>query len=378
MKKEPILLVAPGADETDILYRITFRAPDLFFCLIDRGRVRLLTSELELGRAARAVGRANVHSMKEFRSRKSTRQAEKPLKTAARWLRALGVTSVRVTWRAPCGLLEALRDEGVTPRILKEAPFPERATKSPEEIRSIREAQRAAVRAMRRAVTILSGARTGADGVLRVEGAALTSEALRAEIEKVLLESDCEGGDTIVACGDQAVDPHERGRGPLRVREFIVIDIFPRSRLTGYWGDLTRTWIRDGMTPEQKSMYRAVLLAQRDALRAIRPGAPGATVHAAAVERLKREGFETVDTENGPEGFIHGTGHGVGLDIHEPPRISFAADTLRKGQVVTVEPGLYYRGLGGVRIEDTVVVGNEGPEILVHMKKNNPLLPTVE
>ncbi|MBQ6102340.1 MAG: M24 family metallopeptidase, partial [Kiritimatiellae bacterium] len=194
----------------------------------------------------------------------------------------------------------------------------------------------------------------------------LTSERARALVRETLLSRGCldlEG--SIVAGGRQAADPHEAGHGPLRAGEWIVCDIFPRDLCTGYWGDMTRTFMNGRPSAKLRRLYRAVADAQRLALSLVRPGAKGSDVHAAVARFFEESGWPSGrDATGRPYGFFHGTGHGVGLQIHEEPRLSVTGGELTPGMVVTVEPGLYYPDLGGVRIEDTVAVTTSGCEIL--------------
>jgi len=238
--------------------------------------------------------------------------------------------------------------------------FPSRATKTPEELEHITESQQAAVAAMNAAVELIATARIGADRILRIKRRVLTSEMVRGVINRVLLDRRCIGKETIVAGGPQAADPHCKGEGPLRAGETIVLDIFPQHLDHGYWGDLTRTVVRGAPGAPLKKMYAAVRAAQATALRHIKAGAPIARIHGGVMKELERRGFKTDMTGDPPKGFIHGTGHGVGLEIHEPPGIYSAPGRLRSGNVVTVEPGLYYPGIGGIRIEDTIVVTPAG------------------
>lgn len=200
-------------------------------------------------------------------------------------------------------------------------------------------------------------------------GKLLTSERVREIIETSLLNNHCGTFDTIVAGGNQATDPHETGHGPLRADRPIIIDIFPYHREHGYYGDITRTVIKLPPTQEQRKLYRTVLSAQRMALDMVKPGIKGSSIHARVVEFFKASGYRTGVKNGNPEGFFHGTGHGVGLDIHESPSVSTRPDVLRQGHVITIEPGLYYPGLGGVRIEDTVVVTAAGYDMLAGCSK---------
>jgi Xaa-Pro aminopeptidase len=184
-------------------------------------------------------------------------------------------------------------------------------------------------------------------------------------IEIACLERGAVSLDTIVAGGDQGCDPHHRGTGPLRADELIVVDIFPRVTETGFYGDMTRTFLRGQASDAQRALVAAVRAAQQAALRTLRAGVNGRDVHAAANAVFLNRGYETRSSPKGSVGFFHGTGHGLGLDIHEPPRVSGAVDyVLKKGTVVTVEPGLYYPGLGGCRIEDVVQITAHAPRLL--------------
>ncbi len=192
-------------------------------------------------------------------------------------------------------------------------------------------------------------------------GAVLTSERLKFAIESACLEAGATSLHTIAAGGDQGCDPHERGSGPLRPHELIIVDVFPRLIANGYFGDMTRTFLRGRASDAQRALVVTVRAAQRAALRTVRAGVEGRVVHAAVVELFAARGYETKRKGGHSVGFFHGTGHGLGLEVHEPPRVSVAADQpLPQGAVITIEPGLYYPGLGGCRIEDVVQVTTRG------------------
>ncbi len=235
-------------------------------------------------------------------------------------------------------------------------------TKSPEEVLAMEDTQRAAEAAMSAVISYLSS--TGMP----------TAEEAHAIIERVLLEHDCESPEgKIVAGGEQAVEPHERGHGPLKKGEAIVIDIFPRSKKTGYFADMTRT-VCIGESPERlRKMYDAVVAAQDLAISMIKPGTYGKDIQKAVEDLFKDLGYET--TGKGKEftyaeGFVHAVGHGVGTSVHEEPRISRRADdVLAEGDVVTVEPGLYYKALGGIRMEDMVLVTKDGCKNLTRYER---------
>jgi len=195
----------------------------------------------------------------------------------------------------------------------------------------------------------------------------LTSEILRAEIDSAILCAGGQPANTIVAGGNQACDPHERGTGPLRAHSLIILDIFPRDARTGYFGDMTRTVVRGRASEAQRRLWETVREAQMHAIKAMKPGADGGGIHDAVKDFFTANGYPT-GLQNGRQtGFFHGTGHGLGLEIHEEPR--FARTIFKPGQVITVEPGLYYPGLGGVRIEDVVTVTGTGVRMLSRFPK---------
>jgi Xaa-Pro aminopeptidase len=195
----------------------------------------------------------------------------------------------------------------------------------------------------------------------------LTSEILRAEIDSAILRAGGIPAGTIVAGGDQACDPHERGFGPLRANELIILDVFPRDSKTGFYGDLTRTVVRGRASEEQRRLWETVREGQALALKKMKPGVDGLKLHNEIKQLFAERGYPT-ELRNGKHvGFFHGTGHGLGLEIHEFPR--FQKTVFKKGQSLTVEPGLYYPGIGGVRIEDVVVLTENGARILSKFEK---------
>jgi Xaa-Pro aminopeptidase len=190
---------------------------------------------------------------------------------------------------------------------------------------------------------------------------------LRAEIDSAILRAGGIPNGTIVAGGDQACDPHERGFGPLYAHSLIILDVFPRDANTGYFGDMTRTVLRGRASDAQRQLWETVKGGQALALRRIKAGVDGMTIHKAIQEFFANRGFPTEIRKGRRVGFFHGTGHGLGLEIHEHPRLQKV--TLKDRQVLTVEPGLYYPGLGGVRLEDVVLVTKTGCRILSRFPK---------
>jgi len=387
-----MLLIGSERDCPDIEYMTGFRAAGSVVFL-QKGRDKyLVVPQFELGRATRisrtanltrahreapssslhcgdSTGRSQVRLFTPEELGLGTQGRRRVSEWTLRLLLCLGIRAVTVPHFFPHGVARRLERAGIHLALATGELFPERAVKSAKELRKIKESQQAAVIAMRMAVEMIASSQIDSAGYLRLKGKYLTSEQIRHTIIKVLLEHDSFCREPIVAGGLQAVDPHEIGKGPLRACEAVVIDIFPQHLVHGYWGDLTRTVVKGVPPRELKRMYHAVKAAQTVALSRIKPGVKCATVHKSVVEELSRCGFDTAGVGRTPIGFIHGTGHGVGLAIHEAPSVAAVEQRLRMGNVITVEPGLYYPDIGGVRIEDTVVVTATGWRYLVPCEK---------
>ncbi len=357
-----ILLADVPEKNADLRYVCGFSAPDPVVALLMPTRKVLLVNGMEAGRARRTVRGLRVLTPDDLAL------SDEEKRSLSGWivglLRRERLKCVRVGGAFPVGLARKLEKSGIRVDVSELPLFPERDIKKPHEIAALRACQRAATAALKRAVALLRAAEPDRRGVLILAGRPLTAERLRAELQKVLLDRGCFGPDLIVACGAQGADPHQTGTGPLRANASIVLDIFPHDLTTGYWGDLTRTVVKGKAPPALAAMARAVRAVQAAVLRAVKPGANAADLHRLAVRLFEERGFKTGVKRGAAEGFIHGTGHGVGLEIHERPNLGRQEVLLQPGHVVTVEPGLYYRAIGAVRIEDTVVVTRTGCEPL--------------
>ncbi len=354
-----IFIAGSSLSDTNILYLSGFSAPDPFVYMNTPHGGYLVVSAMEKGRAEKqSTAGTKVFTPADL-GLKGKKAGNRGEQIHALMLIAK-VRRLQVPSDFPVGLFQELEKSGIKISVSRKTVCPERKIKTADEIKKLRQSQRAAVAAMDAAVALIGSAKIGVKNGLYIGREKLTSEKVRRLIHKTLIDHDCAAVETIVAGGNQATDPHERGHGTLFAGEAIILDIFPCSEKNGYWGDLTRTVCRGPAAPELKKLYNAVKAAQTAALRVVKPGICADEVHAAAKAVFEQRGFETKEVDGTHVGFIHGTGHGVGLDIHELPRVGASGEILEVGNVITIEPGLYYPGLGGVRIEDTVVVTETG------------------
>jgi len=263
-----------------------------------------------------------------------------------------------------------LRDLGIKVKAKPGSFLPEREKKSADEVKKISAALMMAEVGLAEAMQALKSAKIGKNRRLIYHNAPLTSEKLRSIIGTAIMQANGLASHTIVAGGLQGCDPHEQGHGPLRANEPIILDVFPRSQKTGYFGDITRTVVKGRASEAVRKLYDTVFRGQKAAFQLMRSGMQTARVHQAVQELFTREGYKTGKIDGRMQGFFHGTGHGLGLEIHEPPRMGQTSKgVLKAGQVVTVEPGLYYPGIGGVRLEDVALVTGNGPRNLTQFEK---------
>ena len=362
-------LIDADSTEADQYYLSGFDAPDPFVTLYDGSVHLLFLRSLEYGRAKREARAATVRRGSEFDFGDRIDEfgpEEARNRVIADFLGEHGVSTVATPPRFPLATADGLREQGVTVRADSDGTVTEvRARKTDEEIDNIRTAQQANEAAMARAEELIAGATVRDDGTLGHDGEGLTSERVREAIEVTLLRHGCALDETIVACGADAADPHDRGSGPLTACDPIIIDIFPQDKATKYHADMTRTFCRGNPDETVETWYALTDKARRAALEAVEPGATGEGVHDAACDVYEGAGLPTLRSDPTTEtGFIHSTGHGIGLDVHENPSVGSGGAELQPGHVITIEPGLYDPDVGGIRIEDLVVVTEDGYENL--------------
>lgn len=329
----------------------------------------LILRDIEMGRAKERARADRVASPRDF-APASGLSGDRETATAqatAECLRRAGVDRVLTDRTLPMIYAHVLARAGIAVECDTERGVMERRAKDEQEVEFLRQAQRITEQAVEHACRMVASARAGAGGALAFEGAPLTSERVREEVDIWLLRRGYLNPVMIVAGGPQGADCHDRGSGPLRTEQPVIIDIFPRSRESLYNGDCTRTVVHgpEKNIPEPiRRMHSAVVEAKRSAIGATRAGATGEGVHQSAARVITQKGFamglpEPTDPP-AHTAMVHGTGHGVGLEVHEPPLLDKGGPPLIVGDCLTIEPGLYCRALGGIRVEDMVIVRDGG------------------
>jgi Xaa-Pro aminopeptidase len=363
----PVLLFGETYHHPNILYRTGFLVPDPVV-VVDRGGADtvLWVSALEEGRARKQASVGEVRSTMELeipapRPGGNEYDGWAALVTAV--CREHGLNAVDVDAEFPSVLADHLRQHDVDVRPRTDIYQQRRRIKTAQEIEWITATENAGMAALQKAIDVIAAAEIR-DGLLVRDGRNLSSADLIFAVESHLLENGNSTVDSICCGGPESSDPHRTESEVIRAGLPIVLDIYPVDKRTRYWGDMTRTVVRGTPPPEVMRMWDAVLEAQQAGLDAVRPGVNGRDVHFACCEVFKQHGYGSLpkpyrDIQSDAR-FIHGTGHGLGLEIHEYPRISEADVVLEVGDVITVEPGLYDPRFGGIRIEDLVVVTETG------------------
>lgn len=365
--KSARLLYGSSEDNADILYFSKAFVPDAFIALEVGDKKLGLFGALEYGRMVKESDFDSVLSLEDYQEKAKKRFRKKEV-GSAQIIKVLaeeyGINHFLIAEDFPVGLALDLKKAHLKIQVLKGSFFPQREIKSNAEALEITQGNAASAAGILAAETALRRS-TIKGNQLYLDGKILSSEHLRELVDIACLQMGAIAHNTIVAGGDQACDPHCRGSGPLRPNELIIVDVFPRLSSSGYHGDMTRTFLKGQATEAQKKLVFAVQEAQKKALSKIKEGITGAEVHGEVTNYFLQSGYITKKVDNKYEGFFHGTGHGLGLDVHETPRVNGSnKEGLKLNTVITVEPGLYYPGVGGCRIEDVVQVNRNGYKML--------------
>jgi Xaa-Pro aminopeptidase len=360
--RKPLLIHGAPDTSPDLFHAIPVGIVDPFLYAETHGRRVATVSVLDADKV-RALGievidRAELGDDELIAAGASSTRRE--LEIALRACRRLGLERAIVPPSFPLGVADHLRAGGVALEVDTEAFVLRRRAKTDAQLAGIRRAQKAADAAMGVAASLIRDLRTD-----------LTSEEIRAAMTGVCDEHGCDlPGDVIVAHGAQSADGHESGRGALAAGEPVVVDIWPRDRESRCWADMTRTFVAGGGAPDEElaEYWRLTRASLELVYPEVRAGADAQAIFRRSCEPFVAAGKPTQLTKSDGEilrdGYFHGLGHGVGLEVHERPGLGRSPDTLRAGDVITLEPGCYRRGYGGCRLEDLVVVTEDGCETL--------------
>lgn len=355
-------LITAGADtyvmfassrDADMRYITRFVTSDPFVCFKNgKENETIIVSQMEAVRAARESP-ATVMTRAQAGLPEILKTETDPLKATALMIAGQAGKTVLVPPHFPVALAQAL-EEHCTVVVDSGTVFAMRAKKTGSEIRTMKRVQEITQTAMGHAITLIRNSKVK-KGILYHDKKLLTSEQVRYAMHCVLLEHGCSAVDTIVSCGKDTAIPHMTGTGPLHADEPIIIDLFPVEDESGYYADMTRTVVKGEPSDEIREMYKTLRDAKRLAISRTRAGVSGADLYQGVVDYFRDHGYHS-DTR----GFVHNLGHGVGLQVHEMPTVGPAGKALETGNVITIEPGLYYPEIGGVRLEDIGAVTKSG------------------
>jgi Xaa-Pro aminopeptidase len=368
--KSALLMAGIPATSSALYHRIRFIVgdPTAYIVLPTEGgsESMLILRDIEMQRARQHARVDQVHCPADF-APEGGLSGDRETATAqsvAELLCRNEISTVVSDRTLPLIYAHVLAERGIQVECDLDLGVSQRRAKDEEEIGWLAEAQSTTEGLMRQTLEWISGAAVDDTGQLIIDGGVLTSEQVRKRIDILVLEAGCDHPGSIVAGGPQGADCHHFGSGPLRTNEPIIVDIFPRVKTSKYNGDCTRTMVHGMVSEELQSMHTAVAAAKQAAINVTRAGVTGEAVHEATTAAMLEHGFQMeLPPEDAPDTYCamtHGTGHGVGLEVHEPPLLDRGGPELVVGDCLTIEPGLYSRAIGGIRLEDMVIVQENG------------------
>ncbi|MDR2603599.1 MAG: Xaa-Pro peptidase family protein [Puniceicoccales bacterium] len=365
----PLLIFSNTKKDSDLLYLIGTHVPDHIAIVFDGQESIALVSALEINRLR------NTSKIDKFVSWDVVKSSLQSAKNSdgdvlKRFLQDLKLKTICVKRDFPIYLADQLRSANFEIIVAGFSILPQRLIKSDGEITEIKHAIDIVRQTFVQVESVLLTTSINGKNELVFEDEILTSKRLRTMMETFCYRLGAVADDTIVACGIDACDPHNLGYGPLKANEFILIDFFPHLKTSGYYADVSRTFIKGKPTKEQANLYNVVKAAHDIAIDMAHGGVQGEDVMVWTLEYFESKGYKSSNIANPPHGMFHSLGHGLGLDIHEPPRIGMCDDILHPGMVVTIEPGLYYPTIGGVRVEDDILIRDQSSEILTQIPHN--------
>ena len=362
------LIIANSLNDSNMYYAVGISIPDDFIYLEKNKKKIIYVDDLEFNRAKKEAKVDQVINYSRY-NKKANRNSLEGVLIAI--LKENKIKEIVVPENFKMKYAEILLKNKIKVQVKPEPFFKKRITKNKSEIEKIKKTQRANELAIKQAIEIIKKSKIRKDKKLIYQNKILTSEFIKTIIDIELLRKNCRAEIfNIVSCGKDSADPHQEGKGPLLANQPIIIDIFPKSSDNRYFADMTRTVVKGKASKEIKKIYQTVLEAQKLAISKIKPGIKTNSIHKLVQDYFNKKGFKSEEKNGKVQGFIHGTGHGVGLDIHELPNLnSKDKNILKTGNVVTVEPGLYYPNIGGVRIEDLILVTKNGHQNLTKFPK---------
>ncbi len=365
-----ILIIGDTVRSPELRHEVPLAIPDPFVYAELDGRRIVVVSAMEAMRLE-GIGGLEVRPTEDFGADAIRRSGLEPHEAARRLtvqtVQGLGIESATVPRGFPLGFADALREAGIELRVDQKLFDDRRRRKTGHELAGIRRAQRAAEAGVATARDLLSRAERS-NGGLSVDGKPLTCELLKEHIQATFLAHGALADEMIVSHGPQTAIGHDMGSGPISADDVVLLDLFPVDLESACFADITRTFVVGDFSDEIREWHALCREAMELAIAEVRPGADGGAIHRLVSELFAERGFPTQLTKAEGEvlrdGFYHGLGHGVGLEVHEPPGLGMLGQELVAGDVITIEPGLYRHGFGGVRVEDLLLVTDDGYERL--------------
>ncbi len=366
-----VLVVGDTIRTPELRHEVPLGIPDSFVYAELDGRRIVAISAMEAARVDGLGTDLEVHATEEFGVDELRRNGLDPYsyasELAVRIARGLGITEAIVPRSFPLGIADTLRARGLQLTVDQKHFDDRRRRKNEHELAGIRRAQLAAEAGMATARDLLCRT-TPSDGGLSVDGEPLTCEVLKQHVQAAFLAHGASAQELIVSHGPQTAIGHDMGSGAIAADDVVLVDLFPVDLESACVADLTRTFVVGVVPDEIRDWHRLCLEALALAVAEVRPGADGGDIHRLVSRFFADRGFPTLLTKAEGEvlqdGFYHGLGHGVGLEVHESPSLGMIGEELVAGDVITIEPGLYRNGFGGVRVEDLLHVTEGGYELL--------------
>jgi Xaa-Pro aminopeptidase len=366
-----VLIYADSIRSAEMRHEVPLGVPDPFLYAERDGKRSVVASSFELGRINAVAPDIEALPFEEFGLDELYAQGlpreQIELEVVLRAVRRFGIDEAVVPGTFPLEVADELRESGISVRADREHFVQRRRVKNDAELAGIRRAQRAAEAGMDAARELLRSAERQ-NGSLLVDGEQLTCERIKLAVEQAFMANGTFADEFIVSHGPQTAVGHDMGSGPIAPDEPVCLDLFPRDRESGCFADMTRVFVVGTPSDELREWHRLCKEALERSVAAVKPGVPGSELHRISCEIFEQHGYPTLRSKEPGEvlqdGFYHSLGHGVGLEVHEEPSLGRAPGELVAGDVIAVEPGLYRHGYGGCRLEDLVLVTENGPEVL--------------